>query len=255
MSKVLENELVKAFKGKASFSREELYAFYRFFEPELNEGTFGWRIYNLKARNIIKPLKRGVYALSSKPIYTPQASPRMLKLAKHLSANFTGIKHCIWEATWLNEFSKHQTSKSTLFIEVEKGFEETVFYALKDASYRDVFLNPDQTVIDLYVAESVQPIIIKKLLTRAPLLKRTANKVNFFTPSLEKILVDVYADERLFHYLQGGELIQVFETALRNYSINFTTLFGYAKRRELDQTIQQFMNNHLAHLVKGHSND
>jgi hypothetical protein len=250
MSKVLEKELVNAFKGKSSFSREELFAFYRFFEPDLNEGTFGWRVYNLKARNIIKPLKRGVYTLSSTPFYTPQASPRMLKLAKHLSAHFAGIKHCIWEATWLNEFSNHQTSKAILFIEVEKGFEEAIFYAVKDASYSDVYLNPDQTVIDLYIAESHQPIVVKKLLTRAPLVKRTENRVNFFVPSLEKLLVDVYADERLFHYLQGGELTNVYEAALRSYSINYTTLFGYAKRRELDQAIQQFMKNHLAHLAK-----
>ncbi len=71
-----------------------------------------------------------------------------------------------------NEFAQHQTSRSTLFIEIEKGFEESLFYELKDTSRREVFLNPDKKAIDFYIAESKQPVIIKKLLTRAPLSKR-----------------------------------------------------------------------------------
>jgi len=60
MSNILENKLIKEFQDKKYFTREELFDFYRYFEPDLKEGTFGWRIYNLKKRNIIKPLKRGL---------------------------------------------------------------------------------------------------------------------------------------------------------------------------------------------------
>lgn len=137
-----------------------------------------------------------------------------------------------------------------LIIEVEKGFEESFYYALKDNMHREVFLNPDEKDIDLYVAESNQPVIVKKLLTRTPLMKRTENKVKFYTPSLEKILVDLFAEERLFYHLQGGELIHIYENALSNYTINFTTLFSYAKRREREHDIKQFMTSHMSHLVK-----
>jgi hypothetical protein len=250
MPKVLENRLIEEFKDKESFSREELFQFYRYFEPELKEGTFGWRIYDLKNRNIIKPLKRGLYVISCKPKYKPDISPNLLKIAKQLSEKFDEVKHCLWETVWLNEFVQHQTSKTTLFIEVEKGFEETLFYALKDNMHREVFLNPDEKAIDFYIAESNQPVIIKKLLTRAPLMKRTENKVKFYTPTLEKILVDLFAEERLFYYLQGGELMYIYENALSNYTINFTKLFSYAKRREKEYDIKQFMTNHMFHLVK-----
>lgn len=255
MPKVLENRLIEEFKNKESFSREELFQFYCHFEPALKEGTFGWRIYDLKNRNIIKPLKRGLYVISCKPKYNPAISTNLFKIAKELSIKFDEVKHCVWETVWLNEFTQHQTNKSTLFIEVEKGFEDTLFYALKDSSRREVFVNPDEKTIDFYIAESNQPVIIKKLLTRAPLMKRTENKVNFNTPTLEKILVDLFAEERLFYYLQGGELIHIYENALSNYTINFTKLFSYAKRREREQDIKQFMNNHLFHLVKDILND
>jgi len=250
MSKVLENRMIEEFKDKEYFTREELFHFYRYFEPELKEGTFGWRIYDLKNRNIIKPLKRGLYIISYKPKYKPDISPSLLKIAKQLSEKFDEVKYCVWETVWLNEFVQHQTSKSTLFIEVEKGFEESLFYALKDNLHKEVFLNPDEKTINFYVAESNQPVIIKKLLTRAPLMKRTENKTKLYTPTLEKILVDLFAEERLFYYLQGGELMHIYENALSKYTINFTKLFSYAKRREKDNDIKQFMTNHMFHLVK-----
>lgn len=255
MPKVLENRLFEAFKNKESFTREELFQFYRFFEPELKEGTFGWRIYDLKNRNIIKPLKRGLYVISYRPKYKPDISPNLLKIVKQLSGKFGDVKYCVWETGWLNEFAQHQTSKSTMFIEVEKGFEASVFYALKDNLHREVFLNPDEKTIDFYIAESNQPVIIKKLLTRAPLTKRTDKKIEFYTPALEKILVDLFAEERLFYYLKGGELIHIYENALSNYTINFTKLFSYAKRREKENDIKQFLINHMFHLVKDILND
>jgi hypothetical protein len=72
----------------------------------------------------------------------------------------------------------------------------------------------------------------------------------FYTPLLEKVLVDLFAEEKLFYYLQGSELIHIYENAINKYAINFTKLFSYAKRREREQDIKQFMINHMFHLVK-----
>ena len=251
MPKYIENKLIEEFKDREYFSREELFDFFRYFEPELKEGTFGWRIYDLKQRNIIRALKRGVYVISYKPRYKPDISPSLLIIAKQFAERFNEIKHCIWETTWLNEFVQHQISKSTLIIEIEKGFEESLFYELKDRTRREVFLNPDENVIDFYIAESNQPVIVKKLLTRAPVSKRTEKKIKFYIPTLEKILVDLFAEEKLFYYVQGSELIHIYENAITSYTINFTKLFSYAKRRRREQDIKQFISNNMHHLVKG----
>jgi hypothetical protein len=111
-------------------------------------------------------------------------------------------------------------------------------------------VNPDEKAIDFYIAESNQPLVIKKLLTRAPLSKRTEKRIKFYIPTLEKILVDLFVEERLFYYVQGSELIHIYENAITSYTINFTKLFSYAKRREQEQNIKQFMTNHISHLVK-----
>jgi hypothetical protein len=44
--------------------------------------------------------------------------------------------------------------------------------------------------------------------------------------------------------------MHIYENAISNYAINFTKLFSYAKRREKEQDIKQFMANHMYHLVK-----
>ncbi len=251
MPQVIESRLIEEFRDKESFTRGELLEFFRYFEPELKEGTFGWRIHDLKNKNVIKPIKRGFYVISYKPQYEPGISPYLIKVAKQITERFEEIKYCIWETAWLNEFTRHQAGRSILFIEVERGYEESFFYELKDLTRKEVFLNPDEKTIEYYVAESNQPIIIKKLLTRAPLTPRTEKKIKFHTPTLEKILVDLYTDERLFYQFKGSELIHIFENAINNYTTNFTKLFSYARRREREKEIRQFMINHMSHLLKG----
>jgi len=250
MPKIIENRLIEKFKDREYFTRQDLFEFYRYFEPNLKEGTFGWRIYDLKDRNIIRPLKRGLYVISYKPKYKPEISPELIKLAKRITDKFGDAKHCIWETEWLNEFSQHQASRRIILIEIEKDFIESLYYELKDSSINELFLNPDDKVIDFYIAESDYPVIIKKLITRSPIARRTEKRVKFYTPLLEKILVDLFAEEKLFYYLQGSELMHIYENAISNYAINFTKLFSYAKRREREQEIKQFMTNHMYHLVK-----
>ena len=250
MSKIIENRLIDKFKEKKYFTREDLFDFYRDFDSDLKEGTFGWRIHDLKSKNIIKPLKRGLYVISYKPKYKPEISSELVKLAKRITGRFEDAKYCIWETEWLNEFSQHQASKRIILIEIEKDFVESLYYELKDLLGNELYLNPDDKAIDFYIAESNHPVIIKKLITRSPIARRTERKVKIYTPQLEKILVDLFAEEKLFYYLQGSELIHIYENAISNYTINFTKLFSYAKRREREQGIKQFMTNHIYHLVK-----
>jgi len=246
----LENRLIEEFKDREYFTREELFEFYRRFEPDLKEGTFGWRIYALKDKSILRPVKKGLYAISSKPEYKPRVSPELIKLAKRITEKFEDAKHCIWETEWLNEFSQHQASKRVILVEIEKDFMESLYYELRDSSRKEIFLNPDQKTIDFYVAESDHPVVIRNLISRSPIDTRTEENIEFSTPLLEKILVDLFVEEGLFYYLKGSELVNIYENSIRSYAINFTTLFSYAKRRERDNEIKQFIRSHMLHLVK-----
>jgi len=63
-------------------------------------------------------------------------------------------------------------------------------------------------------------------------------------------LVDIYDNDALFYFLQGAELQRIFENALNGYSINFTTLFGYAKRRNKEESIKKYINRNFPALPK-----
>lgn len=250
MPKIIESRLIEEFRNRDTFSKEELFDFFRYFEPNLKEGTLGWRIFDLKSKNIIKSVQRGIYTISYKPTYKPEISEDILKLAKVIFERFEDIEYCLWDTHWMNEFSQHQSSKKLIIIEVEKDFVESLYYELKDSFRLDFFLNPDEKTLNFYISESQNPVIIKKLITRSPISKRTKKKVKFYTPLLEKILVDLFTEKKLFYFYQGSELIKVYENVLKNYTLNYTKLFSYAKRRGQEENIKQFITNNMYHIVK-----
>ncbi len=250
MPKIIDIQLIEEFKDRDSFTRDELFKFFQYFEPDLKESTFGWRIYDLKKRSIIKQRMRGLYAISYKPKYKPAISTDLLKLARKINDRFEDVKYCIWETNWLNEFSQHQSGKKIYVIEVEKDFLEPIFYELKENFKYDVYLSPDEKAINFYIAEGIRPIVIKKIVSRSPLCKRIEGKIKFNAPSLEKILVDIFSEDKLFYYSQGIELVHIFENAIKSYDINYTKLYSYAKRRERDNDIKLFLNNNMQYLIK-----
>ena len=81
----------------------------------------------------------------------------------------------------------HQPDRFLLLVDVEAVATESVFYFLKDEKYKNVFLNPDENTLERYINEERESIIVKPLITKAPLEKEE----KIATPSLEKILVDI----------------------------------------------------------------
>ena len=142
-----------------------------------------------------------------------------------------------------------------IVVEVEKEFTESLYYYLNDSLKMDFFLNPDDKEIEFYISESAVPVVIKRLVTRAPISKLKDKKNLVPVATLEKIMVDLFADENLYHFYQGSELINIYEKILERYSINFTKLFSYAKRRKKEQEIKQFMNNHIPNILEDIIND
>ncbi|OSY87551.1 hypothetical protein WH52_10630 [Tenacibaculum holothuriorum] len=250
MPKIIENKLIAHFKGRDFFEKDELYEFYREFEPNLKETTFRWRVYDLKKKDIIKTIGRGLYVISYKPKYKPILSEHLFKIARKTNERFADIKYAIWETQWLNEFTQHQTSNQMIIVEVEKEFADSLYYYLNDSMRMDFFLNPDDKEIEFYISESNVPVVIKRLVSRAPLQKIKNKKSIVPIATLEKIMVDLFADENLFHFYQGSEMVNIYEKIIDRYSINFTKLFSYAKRRRKEQEIKQFIGNYIPNFLE-----
>ncbi|MEP6792836.1 MAG: DUF6577 family protein [Saprospiraceae bacterium] len=239
MAKDFITEQVKReFKGRESFSREELYVLYRQFEPDLKEPTFRWRVFNLKRNHIITPTSRRLFTLSYKPVFKPEADENERRIFNTIEKQFPSLKSCIWSTKIANEFMLHIPGKFISILQIEKEAIEPVYSFLREQNFRDIFIQPEEKEIERYIYESETAIILKTLISKSPTQK--VKKVT--TTTLEKLIVDLYCDKKLFAAFQGSELVHIINNAYSRYAIDFTKLFNYAKRRGKETDLVEFLS-------------
>ena len=226
------------FKNKSVLTINELRNYYRSIDSNFKETTFKWRIHVLKQKKLIRSVKRGVYTLQSRPIYQLEISDRLKKRYKEIKKEFPYSKCCVWETKWLNQLMIHLPGNFMDLIEVESEAAESVFYFLQNRSSREkVYFKPSEKEIEQYIAANQHSIIIRPLVTQAPMKEQDVLCI----PKLEKILVDLFVDTTLFMAYQGQELITIFENAYNQFPVNISTLFRYAHRRRRKDQLKDFL--------------
>lgn len=249
MSEKEIQQMVSSLTAKGSISRRELHLYFLDAEGALTTTTLSWRIHELKQKNIIQELQTGFYTLAVKPVYTPNPGHPIKKIDKLLTDRYPGASHCSWNIDWLNEFTVHQFTRDTIIVETERDLVESVGYTLVDNGFHNVLWQVRGA--HLSFAQTKDPIFLLPLITRAPLQQISMGKRRSVScPTLEKILVDIYDDNKIFHFLQGAEMERIFDHALRRYAINWTTLFGYAKRRGKEDVLRAFVGLHFSDIRK-----
>lgn len=128
-----------------------------------------------------------------------------------------------------------QPPSNWIIIETEKAVLESVFYRLTDIS-KAVFLEPDRKVVDLYVLQHHEAVIIKPLLSGA----FTLPVGKFITAAPEKMLVDIVAEPNLFQ-AQQGELDLIFANALLEIPIDLAKILRYARRRRRYDAVMELI--------------
>lgn len=232
-------QLKKDFKGRETFSREELYDFYRKFEPDLKETTFRWRIYDLKNKQIIATISRELFTLSYKPVFKPEIEDTERKIFAKIDKQFPSLKFCIWSTKIVKEFMLHIPGKYISILQVEKDAIEPTYRFLKDQNFQNVFIEPEEKEIERYIFETETAIVLQPLISKSPIQK--VNTVA--TTTLEKLIVDLYSDKKLFAAFQGSEYVHIINNAFKRYSIDFTKLFQYAKRRTKETELLEFFSS------------
>ncbi|NJK93751.1 MAG: hypothetical protein HC905_01430 [Bacteroidales bacterium] len=127
-----ENSIKDFFASKNILNTNEILGFLQKLYPDIVNSTLRWRLYDLKARGIIKQVGRGIYALNRKPDFAPELSPVLVQYHKIIQKNFPYVNFCVWDSFWFNEFMVHQAFKRYYIIEVEKDAAESVFYKLTE---------------------------------------------------------------------------------------------------------------------------
>jgi hypothetical protein len=203
----------------------------------LKETTINWRIYNLVQSGILERIGKGKFRLGTSKTWKPEIIPHLSTLHRKLKKQFPFLNICIWSNSVFNEFMVHQLFKYYTIVEVEKDALEPVFFWLKDAKY-DVALDPTEDYIYKYLSGNGEKVVIKPVLSEAPL-----QKINGITvPSLEKILVDIVSEKVLFASQQGSELRNIYTEAFRKYSVITDRLLRYANRRSKREEIIEYLD-------------
>ena len=232
-------DLKKRFRGWSTFNISEIANFYRKYDPLVSESTVSWRIYSLTQGGIISRVGRGKFILGKGREFQPVLSKDLVKLYDFITIQLPYVNLVVWSTSLLNEFMTHQPGKFYNLVEVEKDAIESVFYLLQDSG-RKVFLDPTEDLFDRYVSISKDAVIVKPLVSEAPL--QVIDEVKTIT--IEKLLVDIFSDHVLFGAFQGKEMGTIFENAYRRYLVNENKLLRYADRRRKKDDVQDYLKSH-----------
>lgn len=216
----------------------DISAFYREFEPELKQNTINWRIYSLVQMGVLNRIGRGKFETGEGKNYIPEISSKVKTIYSKLKKEFPYLKFCIWHTSALNEFMLHQSGNFYVLVEVEKEAAQSVFYFLKEANY-SVFIDPTNDLLDKYLPSNKDSLIVKPLVTEAPI----QNIKGINTTSLEKMLVDIFCDNVIFSAQQGSEMRTIFKEAFSKYAINDSRMYRYADRRRKKESFKDYINS------------
>lgn len=203
----------------------------------MNPVTARQYLYSLAKGKELVRVGQGKYALPDKQefIYTPTEKVR--NLYDGLKAELPFTDFCIYDGSILNSVQHHLSINHAIYVETNRDAVKSVFTRLKE-QHKDVYRQPDSAFMYDYVDLRNECIIVKSLVTEAPLTNVRGVRV----PTLEKMLVDTQKDAD-FDYLRGAESQYMFQMAFDLYTINTQRLFRYARRRGIEQEIHELLNH------------
>lgn len=237
MKEEFETYLKKAKTGIEVYTFQNLKAIYEEWnEQPVSEATFRVALHRLKKRGILKPVRRGWYKIDTQRRFEFNAGKAEKKVYKEINSQLPLLDIAIWNSSIFDRFASFQSVNEYMYVEVESGSEESAFHILEELYPDNLFLKPDEEIFSNYITKTDNPIIIKNLISESPL--ETGDGIPH--PSVEKIIVDLYADELNFRPWIGEReriVTEMFDVT----TINLSTLLRYASRRNRKEFIKSFI--------------
>lgn len=236
MNKTLEHKIHYYFGNNKKLTKTEFVLAIKKDFPSWSGNTINMYLSQLKKDGIIHNPSRGIYELGSSESFKPPITPTLRKFYNKIHKQYPFVNCCVWNTSWINDLMRHQPFKTYTVIEVEKEAAEQIFNSFNE-NLKNIFLNPDSEIFERYISYTDEAIIVKNLISEAPIEK--ADKI--IVPTLEKLLVDMLVDTQLFA-AQQGEIDFIFRTALEKYPINRLKMKRYAMRRNRESELENIIN-------------
>ncbi len=233
------NLILEVLKFKKAISKKEIIELVRKEFPSMNDSSIAWHLHQMKSQGLIQSPSYGNYSLISKQLFTPNISSSLKRIYNRINREFPYLQVCVWDSRWFNEFMLHQIFKYYLVIEVEKDAAESVFNSLTDFS-KKVFLNPNDDMFNRYISNFNEVIIVKSIISEAPIVEKETVKV----ATLEKLLIDCLVDKGLFA-AQQNEIDFIYESAFKKYNLNISKMKRYATRRNQVEKFKNLLDRNI----------
>lgn len=240
MAETLEKYIGRYFKENKKLPKQKLVGSIKKDFPGWSDNTINMYLSKLKKEGIINAPSRGVYEIDSNISFQPNISNILKRLFNKVKREFPYITFCVWDTMWLHDFMRHQPFKHYVVMEVEKDAAESVFSFLTEIN-KNVFFNPDEEIFNRYIHNYDEVLIVKNMVSEAPLLE----KEKIVIPALEKLLVDMLIDTDLFS-AQQNEKEFMMRTVTEKYTLNELKMRRYAVRRNREREINELLNISLA---------
>jgi hypothetical protein len=157
---------------------------------------------------------------------------------------------CLYSSSAFNDFISLQIIRKYYFIEVPREAFDSVADGLTSFKKEVPFIFSKDFAPQKILWSNKNIIVISPLIVGAPI----ARSIRFFengriasprvaTPTIEKLLVDAYCDDKILDLGSTGQIVDLFHTALADYMVNFRTLFSYCKKRNAYPVIKDFIRS------------
>ena len=201
---------------------------------DIERAKISWYLGKLCRNGKLRRVGRGVYTLQSVNTFMVKANAKARSLYRSVSSQYPYADFCVYSANVITPLLHDLMPNNTLYVETNRDAMQSVFDTLLPKYKGRIFLAPTKEIATTYIDFSKENIIVKPLITEAPLA--LDGKVH--VPTLEKLLVDTRVDAD-FYYLHGYENLEMLRTAISHYDVNQTRLLRYADRRNAKDSIQK----------------
>ena len=198
----------------------------------IDRNTLSWHLSNLCRKGKLRRVGRGVYTSQPANIYNVKASAKARSIYRALASRFPFADFCVYSGSVIAPLLHDMTPNNNMYIETNREVTESVFKMLLPKYQGRIFISPTKEIATTYIDLGKENIIVKPLVTEAPLALDDKVPV----PTLEKLLVDTRVDDD-FYYLQGYENLEMLRTAISHYDVNKNRLLRYADRRNAKDSI------------------
>ena len=240
---LLHTIIQERFRGQNEISKLALTVFLRqHYGEEVKPSTLAWRLHELTQEGVLIRTGYGRYQLNDRPTFTPALSPTLRKINERITAQLPFTDCCVWDTRIVADLMVQQPMSYLQLVEVDRVALSAAYQLLQarpvlvDCKAPPAYLYEDWLTLSRNGIQHSAPIILKPLISEAPLYPLD----RYVTAPLEKILVDLMADQALFFAYQE-ELEYTFHTAFDKFIINRDKLRRYARRRNRVEQVDQLL--------------